>query len=119
MGELEADGLAREWLADHQTERLHELVETKLEQRRDVVRAKLPEEESAAEVIDLMRVLKERLRAGGEAGERRAPKRAPRTEDLDDSSKEELYQRAKALDIPGRSKMGKEALIEAIRSASR
>jgi DNA end-binding protein Ku len=33
-------------------------------------------------------------------------------------SKSDLYQRAQNLDLPGRSKMGKKALVEAIRRAS-
>ena len=37
---------------------------------------------------------------------------------LNDRSKTELYERAKELDIPGRSKLSREELIEAIRAKS-
>jgi DNA end-binding protein Ku len=43
--------------------------------------------------------------------------RKSREKPLDDLSKEALYQRAQNLDIPGRSKMSKKALIEAIQAA--
>lgn len=37
------------------------------------------------------------------------------TRSLDDRSKQELYNRARELDIEGRSKMGKDELVKAIR----
>lgn len=37
---------------------------------------------------------------------------------LEDRSRQELYNRARELDIPGRSKMNKEDLVEAIRGSS-
>jgi len=37
-------------------------------------------------------------------------------ENLENLTYDELYERARALDIPGRSKMNKEELIEALRS---
>jgi DNA end-binding protein Ku len=43
-------------------------------------------------------------RRGGEAGHR-----------LENRNREQLYERAKELDVPGRSKMGKWDLIQAIR----
>ena len=45
-------------------------------------------------------------RRGGEAGHR-----------LEDRNREQLYRTAQQLDIPGRSKMGKWELIDAIRKA--
>ena len=39
--------------------------------------------------------------------------------DLGELTKEELYERAQAADIPGRSSMSKEELIAALRSADR
>jgi DNA end-binding protein Ku len=39
-------------------------------------------------------------------------------EDLSTLSREQLYERAKALDIPGRSGMSKKELVKAIESAA-
>ena len=55
------------------------------------------------------------------ANTRRAPasrKAAAASDDLEDLSKEALYERAQKLDVPGRSKMGRQALINAIRKAA-
>jgi sporulation protein YlmC with PRC-barrel domain len=49
--------------------------------------------------------------AGGPPG---APRKVPADRPLDAWSKEELYQRAKDLDLPGRSKMTKAQLVEAL-----
>lgn len=42
----------------------------------------------------------------------------PTNETFDDLTKQELYRRAKALDVDGRSQMSKDELIDAIRSAA-
>ncbi|HEX7038436.1 MAG TPA: Ku protein [Pseudomonadales bacterium] len=107
-----------------------------------------PSERESAEIIDLMQVLKQSLAERGSRGEKRSngekppsaekprsaekkrPKKAAkapraarrsdarREDDLAAAPKSELYERAKRLDIPGRSGMSKEQLIDAIRSAS-
>ncbi|HVM41682.1 MAG TPA: Rho termination factor N-terminal domain-containing protein, partial [Acidimicrobiia bacterium] len=41
-----------------------------------------------------------------------------KTSRLEDASREELYERAKALDIPGRSTMSKKELVKAISGRS-
>ena len=41
-----------------------------------------------------------------------------RASNLEDMTKDELYERAQKADIPGRSEMTKSELIEALRSAS-
>jgi DNA end-binding protein Ku len=57
------------------------------------------------------------LRASVEAARReRAPRRS-RNGDLEGKSKDELYELAKKADIPGRSEMSKEELVEALRAA--
>jgi DNA end-binding protein Ku len=74
----------------------------------EVVRA--PEPEEPAEVPDLMSALKASLdRAGNGRGDER--------EALGRLSKEELYERAKDADVPGRSDMSKEELVEALSGA--
>ncbi len=96
--------------------------------------AAAPEPERRTDVIDLMEALKRRISAaGGEAGDagasgedgaerrevaaERGDGRGPE-ETLDERTKGELYERARALDIPGRSRMSKEELIRAIRETS-
>jgi DNA end-binding protein Ku len=57
------------------------------------------------------------LRASVEAARReRAPRRST-NRDLEGKSKDELYELAKKADIPGRSEMSKEELVEALRAA--
>jgi len=87
-----------------------------------------------AEVIDIMKVLKERL------GASRAPAKAARAaaapaqqpsrrssgrgtasrssgDSLSTKSKKELYKQAKELEVENRSQMSKDELVEAIRAA--
>ncbi|MFN2587249.1 MAG: Ku protein [Actinomycetota bacterium] len=77
-----------------------------------------PEPEPAGEVVDLM----EALRASVESARRGEKPRRPRAaadddDDLSGLSKQELLERAKELDIAGRSKMGKTELVKAIQKA--
>jgi DNA end-binding protein Ku len=80
-------------------------------------------EPERAEVVDLMDALKASVDATrkGERPKRETPARKKtgkrtrkRTQDLGSLSKDELAKRARKLDIPGRSNMGKDELIEAI-----
>lgn len=130
----------RKELSDAHAQRLLELVDRKLADGEDVIRA--PEEvaeEAAAEtnVVDLMQVLKERLqgKAGARAHDGDSGKRASSAHrkdqrgaaargagrgrgkagrDLGALPKAELYQLAQDRDIPGRSGMSKEQLIKAL-----
>ncbi|HEX5420578.1 MAG TPA: Ku protein [Gammaproteobacteria bacterium] len=141
MSELETEQLAGGELEDAYTERLRALIDRKLERGIDVEKAPEPEAEpEEAEIIDLMEVLKRRLQpsiaqsaaaAGnhsaegkraaegsreGERGRRTGAKAAPGGSGrLDRLSKDQLYEQAKALRVPGRSKMDREQLIEALR----
>lgn len=98
-------------LDDEWSERVRRLVKKKQKAGDDV--RSLPERETesdddepeSAEIIDLMALLEKRLSGGGSA------------DDLEDQSKDELYDRARALDIEGRSSMTKSELIAAIRAA--
>jgi DNA end-binding protein Ku len=105
------------------------------------------EAEQGGEVVDLMQVLKQSLEQGQATTERstgrrnasgnrksqqtatdtrrqrtskgKGRKRAGASQDgLDGLSRSELYERAQALDIPGRSSMSKEQLIRAIERAA-
>jgi DNA end-binding protein Ku len=57
------------------------------------------------------------LRASVEAARRDRPSRRSSSGDLAGKSKEELYELAKQRDIPGRSDMSKDELVEALRAA--
>ncbi|MCW8195107.1 Ku protein [Proteobacteria bacterium 005FR1] len=130
---LAEDELDRDELADEQSRELLALIERKLEADEDVLHApEIPEAEGGAEVIDLMEVLKRSLEAkaspeaeparpGKTAGkgkkrvEEKKPAPGTETADVDEeTSKSELYEMAKELDIHGRSNMSKQELLQAI-----
>ncbi len=126
---LEKQQLAQKELRDEWADRLLALVAKKAKKGEDTV--ELPEEVATAadsDVIDLMEVLKRSLEGARGSSERAAPKRAPRkgmagaagkgrAADLSALSKEELYERAQALDIEGRSTMTKAQLVRALEKA--
>lgn len=121
---LHADELDRDALADVQSRRLERIVQRKLDSGEGVVRAPEsaePSERESAEVIDLMTVLKRSLQEkspGGSSGTgRKRPRAAARRDELEQQPKSKLYQRAQRLDIPGRSNMSKDELVEAIRNS--
>ncbi|HEY3070571.1 MAG TPA: Ku protein [Gaiellaceae bacterium] len=58
------------------------------------------------------------LRASVEAAKRKRPGDLSADGELDDLSREELYERAKKADIPGRAQMKKDELIKALRQAA-
>jgi DNA end-binding protein Ku len=88
----------------------------------EIIEAKRKGEEVRVEVepepeapTDLMAALRASVEA---ARGRRHPASARKgTEDLQGKSREELYELAKKADIPGRSDMSKEQLVEALRAA--
>lgn len=110
-------------LEDPASERLLELVREKQERGEGVFAAR--KDGAAVEleerVVDLMAALKRSMQeADGSAGtERRGPRRArEKNGGLDQATKDELYARAKQLDIPNRSSMTKRQLIDAIRRSA-
>lgn len=124
---LSADSLDARELHDDYADRLEALIERKWKKGTDVVSAPVSgypaeEAEEGAEVIDLMEVLKRSLRgtaptrtsAPGEVG--KAGPASPAS--LTDLTKAELYERAKRLDIAGRSAMSKAELVRAIRRSA-
>jgi DNA end-binding protein Ku len=87
----------------------------------EIIEAKRRGEEVHAEVApepeaptDLMAALRESVEAARRRGSKVASDGAG---ELEDMSKEELYELAKKADIPGRSDMSKEQLAEALRAA--
>jgi DNA end-binding protein Ku len=127
---LERSAVDPEELQDPESEKRLALAREKHERGRDVVEweeAVEPEAEEGAEVVDLLALLKERLRASG--GRRAAPQRARRTrggsasarrtgERKDEPSKQELLAQARRLEIPGRSRMSRAELARAVRDTS-
>lgn len=138
---LSRETFEREALQDLQSQRIIERAEEKLARGQDVVALEEQAQESGAEperggeVIDLMQVLKQGLAEGRPPGEpagetgrgRRAPPKAGgkgngksarrgkgRRTELKQLSRDELYERAQKLDVPGRSRMNKAELVEAI-----
>lgn len=125
MAEQLLDSLTTDWdptrYADTYRERVLELIESKAEGRAIVT----DEEEETAPVIDLMAALEASVKR---AKEGRAASRSSSSSssgsgsdagtDLSAMSKDELYEEAQRLDVPGRSKMGKDELIAAIEKAS-
>jgi DNA end-binding protein Ku len=88
----------------------------------EIIEAKRKGEEVRVEVepepeapTDLMAALRASVEAA--RGRRRPASARKGTEDLQGKSKEDLYELAKKADIPGRSDMSKEQLLEALRAA--
>ena len=121
LKKLEVKRLDEDEVTDPRAEALRELVEEKLAAGTDVVVAPNADEETSEdpeEPTDLVAVLKARLKAAetdAPAGKKK--KRATDGEDLASRTKDELYERAQALDIDGRSRMTKAQLIASIEKA--
>ncbi|MDX1661063.1 MAG: Ku protein, partial [Gemmatimonadota bacterium] len=101
LDDLAADALDPDELTDARTERIEALVRKKLETEEEVV-VDLPdrarEATDEAEIIDLMEVLKRRLKGEDEGA---SPARSPSTDDLGEKTKKELYALARELEIEG------------------
>jgi DNA end-binding protein Ku len=104
-------------LVDRSARRLNELVVEKAEAGEDVVSIASANGESGGKVLDLLEVLNRSLK-GAAAGGGGGKAQSADGEALDEMSKIELYERAKRLDIPGRSSMSKRDLILAIRQSA-
>jgi DNA end-binding protein Ku len=118
---LKAKTLDRAELEDRHSARIVDLAEKKLRSGTDVVPASADAEEveeSSTNVVDLMEVLKERLR--GKLRARAAPassagkRSGARAGELESKTKAELYEMAQSMGVPGRSAMSKAELIDAL-----
>jgi len=148
MGKLKRDQLDVDELADRYAEELHRIAQAKEKKHQDVIHItsaaedENAEEGAGADVVDLVKLLRQRLSSGatvqtadqtgtahahaGAKSTRKPPKRATPASsaakaagsDLSALSKEDLYERAQALEIPGRSKMDRDELIAAIKKAA-
>jgi DNA end-binding protein Ku len=129
LAELTEKELDRKLLDDEYAAALRELAEAKRDAGRDVVEieeAPPEDEEESADVIDIMAVLKERMGAAvrkparaepARTREREPASRAAGDDAFADMSRKDLYERAKQVDLPGRSSMSREQLIAALRKA--
>lgn len=103
-------------LADRSAERLLKVVEKKRRAGKDVVHREVEDDRERDDVIDIMSILKRSLQGEGRAA---APvKGSGKAAALREQSKADLYARAQELDIPGRSGMSKDELVEAIRRSA-
>jgi DNA end-binding protein Ku len=109
------EAMSEEWdpsrYEDHYRERLTKVVEAKRKGRT----VKAPKQvDEPAPVPDLMAALRESLDAARGKGAVPASRKRDRSGDLDDLTRDELYERAQKEDVPGRSSMSKDELIEAL-----
>jgi len=106
-------------LADADADRILALVEKKKKSGRGVIpipEAAEAEEKETGKVIDLMEVLKRSMQEK-QPPARSAGKKGGKKKDLSSRTKKELYEQAKELDIPGRSDMDKNELVQAIQES--
>ncbi len=108
----DSEKLDPELLVEQQVQQLRTLVDAKLANRKDIVEDERPSEstEDGDNVIDLMQVLKERLQGKG-------GNHPPSSAEIEQLSKDELYEKARELHIAGRSKMTKQELAQALKEA--
>lgn len=128
VAELTADELDTKLLDDDYTQKLLELALLKREAGKDVVEieeAPPEDDESGADIIDIMTVLRQRMGAArgparaqpARTQDRKLPSRAHDDRALADKSKKELYEQAQKLKLPGRSSMSREELVAALSKA--
>ena len=115
---LAEDALDRKELVDRSARRLNALVAKKAKAGEDVVAVEEPSGDGGGRVLDLIEVLNRSLKGAAEKGGRNGGSKNGDGDDLDSLSKTELYDRAKQLDIAGRSGMSKRDLIQAIRRSA-
>lgn len=123
MAEQLLDSLTTDWeperYEDTYRERVLELIEAKAKGDAIVT----DKDEEAAPVIDLMAALEASVkrakegRSAATGGASSSSASSSEGSDLETMSKDELYEVAQRLEIPGRSKMGKDELIAAIEKA--
>lgn len=89
-------------MEDHYYQRMKEMIEAKIEGK-EVVTA----EEEEHEPKDIMTALKESIESAGNGHQTNG-------QQLDDLTKDELYEKADEANVKGRSKMNKKELIEAL-----
>jgi len=125
-----AHKLDEKLLVDEYAEAIRKLAEKKLKADKDVVRSEVPpedevESEEDESAPDLLEAIRQSLKHAGDSdgssshdGHHKGHKSTTKgSDDLAELSKEELYEEAKKLDIPNRSKLTKTQLVKAISRA--
>lgn len=118
IAKLEEETLDPDELEDDYAERVRALAEAKRKKGEDVVKVETEDgDDGETDIIDLMTVLKRSMKG---VEQRKPAKRASKGNgtSLEGLTKDELYARAQALDIEGRSGMTKAQLAKAIAKAS-
>ena len=127
---LAKKSLAESELEERGSKRLLAIIERKRKKGEDVVAASVGEaDDDEGDIIDLMEVLKRSMQAAGAGGRKAKPAKAGGkkakaasgdggSRDLESLTKQELYERAQELDIPGRSGMSKKQLVAALRRSA-
>jgi DNA end-binding protein Ku len=109
------ESLSTEWEPERYTDLFRERLERVIEDKKKGKRIKAPEQaEEPKPAPDLMAALQDTLDRMGSGAKKKEPARGGRDGGLDELSREELYERAQDEDVPGRSKMSKDELIEAL-----
>jgi DNA end-binding protein Ku len=116
------DALNEKLLVDDYAEAVRELAEKKRRGHKDVVRVAAAEKEDELDdeeesTPDLLETIRRSLKQRGSSsrnGHQRSEGAADSNGDADERSKEELYEEAKKLEIPNRSKLSKRQLARAI-----
>ncbi len=121
LKQLAASSLDEALLRDEGSAAILALAERKQKKKVDVVESEIePEapESEPGEIIDIMAVLRKRIAEGGKDADQPAIKKNTSTDDLEQQTRDALYEQAQTLDLPGRSAMSKSELIDALREAS-
>jgi DNA end-binding protein Ku len=119
-----SDELPRDEMHNREADTLLDLAERKASEREDTIgsRAKKGQEHPSARPVDLVEALRRALQTQPQSRSAEAngagEKKATSQRGLDQQSKQDLYERAKELNISGRSKMTREQLIAAIQNAA-
>ena len=116
MAQQLIDSFAGDWEPEKYRDTYRDALCAVIEAKRkgkDVHVAAEPEEERPTDLLEALRRSVEASKGG-----RRASANGSSRDELDDLSKSELDKRARDADIEGRSKMSKEELIEALRTAA-
>jgi DNA end-binding protein Ku len=121
MAQQLIDSFSGDWkpeqYEDTYRDALCEVIEAKRKGKEVHVAAE-PEEEQPADLMTALRASVEASKGGQRRPSRASSNGGGASEDLEELSKSELEKRAKRAEIEGRSKMSKEELIDALRSAA-
>jgi DNA end-binding protein Ku len=121
MAQQLIDSFSGDWkpeqYEDTYRDALCEVIEAKRKGKEVHVAAE-PEEEQPTDLMTALRASVEASKGGRRRPSRASSNGGSASEDLEELSKSELEKRAKRAEIEGRSKMSKEELIDALRSAA-